>query len=234
MDFDEEEEEEVYNRTQVVDDTNGIKHNNDDNHGIINKSQPHSTSVNNKTKTSTKLSVQDNNQPNEQQPGVEQQDEWEEFEGANSKYEQLRLKFSRGTNDQNNGGEDDDNDEYYDDANNHNANNDDNTNNIGGDEEQLLRNNRRREQLKDKPVWKIDQAKQTESIPVNDSVDSSTKKVEEPSTTKSDVYRPPHSRGSSSVTIVSGVQQRPSKKEKPNLASTEEFPTLGTANVNKK
>jgi hypothetical protein len=220
MDFDEEDEE-TYNRQHLNDEVNGINNkNHDDNHEVINKSQPYSTTVNNKTKTSTKLSVQDNNQSNEQQTGVEQQDEWEEFEGVNSKYEQLRLKFTRGANDQNNGDEDEDNDDYYEDGNNHNTNNDDNTNNTN----------------KDKHVWKMDQVKQTESIPINESNDAPIKETEEapPTATKSSVYRPPHSRGNnSSITIVSGTHQRTSKKEKPNLASTEDFPTLGAA-VNKK
>ena len=221
MDFDEEDEE-VYNRQQLNDETNGVNtKNHDDNHEVINKSQPYSTTVNNKTKTSTKLSVQDNNQPNEQQTGVEQQDEWEEFEGVNSKYEQLRLKFTRGANDQNNGDDDEDNDDYYEDGNNHNTNNDDNTNNTN----------------KDKPVWKIDQNKQAESVPINESNETSIiKETEEapPTAMKSGVYRAPHARGNSSITIVSGgTQQRTSKKEKPNLASTEDFPTLGAA-VNKK
>ena len=205
-----------------MDESNGIAKTIEDNHV---KTQSNST---NKTKVTTKLSVQDNNNLNDQQPG----EEWEEFEDSKSKYEQLRLKFSRPTNDN----ENDYDDEYYDDENNHQGNFDENTNNLDGDDdEQSSRTNRRREQPKDKPVWKLDQVQQPSNneIPVE--------KVEEPSTapaaTKpatSGAYRPPQLRGNSAVTVVSGINQRVSKKEKPNLASTEEFPTLGaTVNKNK-
>jgi len=243
MDLDEEDEDEVainnHNRHQLIDGTNGIVDNNQDNHAVIYKNQPYSTTANNKTKHPTKLPVQDNNiNSNEQQTGGGgQQDEWEEFEDPNSKYDQLRLKFSRGGTDQNNFDEDEDNDDYYDDGQNHEGNIDENTNNIGGDDDQASRNNRRREQQKDKPAWKLDQVKPTEP---NDVTDSPVEKVEEPITqakpapaATSSVYRPPQLRGNSSVTVVSGINQRPSKKEKPNLASTEDFPTLGAA-VNKK
>jgi hypothetical protein len=54
-----------------------------------------------------------------------------------------------------------------------------------------------------------------------------------PSTTSTGVYRPPQMRSGSSVIIVSGGNQRVSKKKEPNLASTDEFPTLGST-VNKK
>ncbi|CAF5004245.1 unnamed protein product, partial [Rotaria socialis] len=74
------------------------------NHTAVNKTQTNSTSIN-KTKNSTKLTVQDNHnnineQQQQQQPASGQQDEWEEFENSNPKYDKLRLKFSRGTNDQ--------------------------------------------------------------------------------------------------------------------------------------
>ncbi|CAF4467114.1 unnamed protein product [Rotaria magnacalcarata] len=149
------------------------------------------------------------------------------------------MKFSRGTNDQIHSDGDEDED-YYDDGhntNNHGQNTNDNTNNIGDDnDEQAARNNRRREQLKDKPVWKLDQVKQTEPIQTIEVNNSTADKVAElPPTTSAtpNVYRPPQLRGNASVTVVSGVSQRPSKKEKPNLASNEDFPTLGAA-VNKK
>ncbi|CAF4755260.1 unnamed protein product, partial [Rotaria magnacalcarata] len=80
-----------------------------------------------------KLTVQDNhNNINEQQqqPASGQQDEWEEFENSNPKYDKLRLKFSRGTNDQIHSDGDEDED-YYDDGhntNNHGQNTNDNTN----------------------------------------------------------------------------------------------------------
>jgi len=240
MDLDEDDDEVIpvnnHHRHQIIDESNGITNYNEDNHAIINKTQPYSTTNNNnKTKTTTKLFVQDNNNNlNEQQTGVGQQDEWEEFEDPNSKYDRLRLKFSRATNDEDENYDDDDD---HNDENNHHTNLDENPNNIdGGDDEQTSRNNRRREQQKDKPAWKLDQVKQTESILTNESNDLPTEKVEEPPSSKpatSGVYRPPQLRGNSSVTIVSGVNQRVSKKEKPNLASTEEFPTLGAA-VNKK
>jgi len=234
MDFDEEDDEEIpvnnHHRHQLIDESNGITGNNEDGHGNLNKNQPYSISMNNKTKTTTKLSLQDNNNNlNDQKTGVEQQDEWEEFE--DSKYDQIRLKFSRNTNDD---------DEYYDDddydENNHHTNLDDNTNNInnGGNDDESSRNNRR--QQKDKPVWKLDQVKQIETN------DLPIEKVEEvqvqpqpapPKSATTAAYRPPQLRGNSSVTIVSGIHHRISKKEKPNLASTEEFPTLGAA-VNKK
>jgi hypothetical protein len=222
MDLDEEDDEEIavnnHNRHQVIEEPNGTTGHHDDGHGILNKNLPNSSLVNTKTKTTTKLSVQDNNNSNDQQTGVVQQDEWEEFEDSNSKYDQLRLKFARPANDED---ENYDDDNYYD-ENNHHTNLDDNSNNI--------------EQQKDKHVWKLDQVKQIESN------DLPTEKVEEslppPSSSSSKpatsgAYRPPQLRGNSSVTIVSGINQRISKKEKPNLASTEEFPTLGAA-VNKK
>jgi len=174
---------------------------------------------------SHKTKIQDNNHLNEQainitgggQQQQQQEGEWEEFEDPNSKYEQLRLKFSRGNNDNDN-----EDDEFYDDENNLIPNDD--NNDITGD----------REQQKDKPVWKLDQVKQTEII-----VPSVVEKIEEPQPPPSQpkpssgAYRPPQMRSGSSVTIVSGVSQKPSKKKEPNLASNEEFPTLGST-VNKK
>jgi hypothetical protein len=223
MDFeDDEEEEPAGHRHPFVEEANGIPNTAEDNHT---KTQSNST---NKTKATTKLSVQDNNNNlNDQQPG----DEWEEFEDSKSKYEQLRLKFARPTNDN----ENENDDEYYDDENNHQGNFDENANNLDGGDEQSSRTNRRREQPKDKPVWKLDQVQQPSNnteIPVE--------KVEEPPAAPAaakpattGAYRPPQLRGNSSVTVVSAPNQRVSKKEKPNLASTEEFPSLGTA-VNKK
>jgi hypothetical protein len=227
MDFDEDDDEEIpvnnHTRHQFITESNGITGPIED--GLINKNQSDSTSINNKIKSTTKLSVQDNNNNfNEQQPG----DEWEEFEDPNSKYNQLRLKFSGIIN---NGEKDD---EDYDDENNHPTNFDEKINNIDGENgDQLSRNNRRREQQKDKPAWKVDQVEQTSTN------DGPTEKIEEPSAPSaskpatSGAYRPPQLRGNSAVTVVSGVHQRVSKKEKPNLASTEDFPTLGAA-VNKK
>jgi hypothetical protein len=170
----------------------------------------------NKTKipdTNKHLNDQQINISSDGIPQLSQQDEWEEFEDSNSNYKQLLLKFSGGNNNNN---DDDNEDEYYDDEINPN-NNDDNKD-INGD----------REQTKDKPVWKTNQVKQQEIeivVPI----------VEEPkpSTTSTGVYRPPQMRSGLSVTVVSGGNQRVSKKKEPNLASTDEFPTLG-ATVNKK
>lgn len=238
MDFEEEEEEELMNnqnRRQVIEESNGIMNVCEDSH---NKNRPHGTS-NNKAKNATKLTVQDNhNNINEEQTGNGQQDEWEEFENSNPKYDQLRLKFLRGTNDQIGSGDDEDDhdDDDYDDGhntNNHGLNSNDHTNNIGGDnDEQSSRNNRRREQQKDKPVWKLDQVKQTEpteNIETENALKDKVVEVQPPKSATSDVYRPPQLRGNSSVTIVSGVNPRMSKKEKPNIASTEDFPSLGAA-----
>ncbi|CAF1180407.1 unnamed protein product [Rotaria sp. Silwood1] len=153
----------------------------------------------------------------QQQQSQQQQDEWEDFEGSNSKYEQLRLKFSRINNDN------DYDDEFYDDENN--PNNNDNNNDMSGD----------RQQQKDKPVWKIDQMKQEKeiNIPVVEEKTAEQPPPPKPSTTSTGAYRPPALRGGSTVTVVSGVSQRPTKKKEPNLASTDEFPTLGST-VNKK
>ena len=148
----------------------------------------------------------------------QQQDDWEEFEDVNSKYEQLRAKFAAGAN-----GNDDDDDDYYDEENT--ANNNDNNNDTTGD----------REQQKDKPVWKINRAEQEEQPPPSEPV-AEPPKVEEPkpAPASTGAYRPPQMRGGSSVTVVSGATpQRVSKKKEPNLASTDEFPTLG-ATVNRK
>lgn len=227
MDFDEDDDEPIaHNRHQLPEELNGIKNHTEDNHGLINK-----TSSSNNTKT--KLTVQDNNHNlNDQQTGGNgQEGEWEEFENSNSKYDQLRLKLSRAINEDD---ENNDDEDYYD-ENNQYTNHVDNPDNVDGEEnsEQTLRNNRRREQLKDKPVWKLDQVKQVETndLPTEKIIEEPQPTVTKPAT--SGAYRPPQLRGNSSVTVVSSTTQRVSKKEKPNLASTEEFPTLGAA-VNKK
>ena len=209
MDLDEEDDENVVVNHQ----SNELPTIVEDGQGVLTKNQT--------TNTKSKLSVQDNNNINDQQQPMG--DEWEEFEDSNSKYEKLRLKLSRPTN----GDDENENDDYSDDENHHIDEN---------DEEQALRNARRREQ-QDKPVWKLDQVQQptiTEST-------TTTEKIEEPTVTSfktavtTGAYKPPQLRGgnTSSVTVISGANQRLSKKEKPNLASTEEFPTLGAV-VNKK
>ncbi|CAF0927080.1 unnamed protein product [Adineta ricciae] len=239
MDFDEEDDEEFatnnHHRQQFVGEPNGIVDTNEVAYPVVNKTHSHLTSTNSKTKNTAKLSVQDNNNLNEKETGVGQQDEWEEFEESNSKYHQLRLKISRGTNEQNNGEDDEDNDDYYDDGRNHDENTDENLLGPGG--EPLSRNNRRREQQNNKPVWKLNEVKADESAPAtNDTTDSPSEKTEEPvapAKPVSTAYRAPALRNNSSIAVVGNTIQRASKKEKPNLASTEEFPTLGAA-VNKK
>ena len=114
----------------------------------------------------------------------------------------------------------DDDDDYYDNENNP-LNNDDN-HDVTGD----------RDQQKDKPVWKLDQVKSSETaVPIiEEKVDEPPPPPPKPATT---AYRPPQLRSGTAVTIVSGIHQKPVKKKEPNLASTDEFPTLGST-VNKK
>lgn len=152
--------------------------------------------------------------------GGQQQDDWEEFIGDNSKYEQIRSKLGHTTNDY------DDNDDFYDDHDDNNGNRNSNTNET----------NSTNDYSKDKPVWKISEIKQsneTQVPQVEDKVEETPIVKPAPST---GAYRPPQLRGSTtagSVTVVSGINQRTNKKKEPNLASTDEFPTLG-ATVNKK
>lgn len=152
--------------------------------------------------------------------GGQQQDDWEEFIGDNSKYEQIRSKLGHTTNDY------DDNDDFYDDHDDNNGNRNSNTNET----------NSTNDYSKDKPVWKISEIKQsneTQVPQVEDKVEETPIAKPAPST---GAYRPPQLRGSTtagSVTVVSGINQRTNKKKEPNLASTDEFPTLG-ATVNKK
>lgn len=150
------------------------------------------------------------------------QEEWEEFEASSSKIEELRAKFSR-ANDQDDF--DDDEDRLV-------------------DHDESSGNAHEREQQKDKPVWKLDQVKANET---GEATSTTNRPVEETPRPVSPVkpaapatgstYRPPHLRGNAStaaVTVVSGAPSAvPSKKKQPNIASTEEFPTLGAA-VNKK
>ncbi|CAF1444851.1 unnamed protein product [Adineta steineri] len=192
-----------------------------------------SASIVEDTHKHSKTKVADTNKHlNEQQINIasktegQPQDEWEEFEDSKSKYEQLRLKISRGNNDN-----DDDDDDYYDDENNPNNNY---TNNDASVD---------REQQKDKPVWKLNQIKEEQQQQQQQQEPKQAEpivqeKVEEvkPATASTGAYRPPQMRSggaSSSVTVVSGINPKVSKKKEPNLASTDEFPTLG-ATVHKK
>ena len=143
------------------------------------------------------------------------QDEWEEFDSANSsKYEQLRLKFAARN----------DNDDYDDDDVDERLNRNDENH----------EDNHDREQNKDKPVWNIHQVNETAPAAA---AAIAEEKVEEPApkpAASSGAYRPPQLRtGGSGVTVVSGGQQKSSKKKEPNFASTDEFPTLKST-VNKK
>lgn len=225
MDLDEEDDEEmIVHRHQPIDNANGVIHPIEDVHPI----KVNSSSSTSKSKSTNKLSVQDNNHHSndQQQPG----DEWEEFEDLKSNYEQIRLKFQRPKND----GDENNDDDYSDDENTHRNHADENYNHFDEIDGDSTSNK------KDKSVWKLDQVKETTNN------DLSEEKIDEqptapapapvkPATTGA--YRPPQLRGNSSVTVVSAVgtgsHQRSSKKEKPNLASTEEFPTLGAV-VHKK
>lgn len=168
----------------------------------------HKTKVPDKNKNSNDQYINISSKTDGQQQ--QEQDQWEEFEASNYKYEEVRSKLE-GSNIK------EDNDDY-DDENNRN-----NNDNIPGD----------REQQKDRRVWKTNSVKEEEKQiePVVE------QKIEEPkpAPTSSGAYRPPQLRSGASVTVVSSgnVNPRPAKKKEPNLASTDEFPTLG-ATVNKK
>lgn len=151
-----------------------------------------------------------------------QQDEWEDFEGGRDRYDQIRLKLNPNhtAEDQNDADRDENDDDLFD------GRDDDDQRDEDGNQS----NNHHAS--KDKPVWKLDQVQATSSTqPVTLVEETPQVKPAAPAT-----YRPPQLRGSNAaagVTIVSGIHQRTTKKEKPNLASTEEFPTLGRA-LNKK
>ena len=147
------------------------------------------------------------------------QDDWEEFEDPNAKYEELRAKFSRAN--PNDDDEDEDGDyDHHDDP-------------MANDENQLHAAERA-EQRKDKPVWKLDQVKANEVTNANVPEEASeAPRPPSPVKPSSNAYRPPQLRSGAAVAIVSGPPVRVSKKKQPNLASTEDFPTLGAA-VNKK
>ncbi len=187
--------------------------------GFIDDTHKHKTKIHDETKTSNgqKTNTSEstiNNTQQQQQP----QDEWEDFDSSNPKYEQLRLKFSSRNNN-----DDDNDDEYFDDENDPNNHNDTNEKNPD------------REQIKDKPVWKTDQIKQEIDIVAPPIVEETIEESKPAAATISTgAYRPPHARtGGTSVTVVSGGNQRSTKKKQPNLASTDEFPTLKST-VNKK
>lgn len=179
--------------------------------------EPSVTSSNTpKTAQPMKMKAADVNSDRFASANDQQQDEWEDFEGSNWKYDGIRDRLSRAN------ANDDDIDEgdHSDDS-------------MGRDENN--HQNDQQEQQKDKPVWKLDQIKPNQSC-------EPSKPIEEveataPVQTKSSSYVPPHKRtGNSTIEVVSigGSQAKPTgKKKQPNLASTEEFPTLGS-NVAKK
>lgn len=170
-----------------------------------------------KTSQTMKMKAADVNSDRFTSANDQQQDEWEDFEGSNWKYDGLRDRLARA-----NANDDDLEDgDHSDDS-------------MGRDENS--HQNDQHEQQKDKPVWKLDQIK------VNQSNEPPSKPVDEvdapaPVQTKSSSYVPPHKRsGNSSIEVVTigGAQAKPvGRKKQPNLASTEEFPTLGS-NVAKK
>lgn len=214
-DFDEDEDEYQINNGAII------------GSGLVVDEQQFKQPIHHKSKISDEINSKNTNGQSLNleisSTNTQQQDEWEEFIDDNSKYEQIRSKLARKTNNYN------DNDEYYDDHDD----NDDNTNANGNEI------NSTSDLSKDKPVWKTSEIKQSNEPQVEDKVDEPTpvsKPTPAPAPPSStSAYRPPQLRGSTtgSVTVISGINQRTNKKKEPNLASTDEFPTLG-ATVSKK
>lgn len=147
---------------------------------------------------------------------TQQQDEWEDFESASDKYEQLRLKYAGAMNDE---------DEDFNNDDNNPLNNNDNSD-LTGD----------RQRNKDKPAWRLDQIKREQEINVP-TVEEKREEVQpvKPAPVVS-AYRPPHARssGGAQVPIVAvGSGQRPTKKKEPNLASIDDFPSLRATVIKK-
>jgi hypothetical protein len=249
MDFDDEDDEDMLvNHHPPIEQFRDTVASNDVNQTTSSKSQSQSTSTNsNQTKTMNyKIPVREHYNKNEQSNDVEQQEEWEDFENSKSNYKQSRLRLGRKNLDQDGGTvehddyDDDDGDGRLRSVHHDNITGDDHQYDLDGNDEQSGRLNRHREIVNEKPVWKLDQIKTSETVSVNTLEDKLDEPVVNVAMSKpvapvsSMAYRPPQMRSGTSVTIVSGVSQRPKKKEKPNLASTEEFPTLGAATTNKK
>lgn len=155
--------------------------------------------------------------PSGENASTNAQDEWEDFVDTQERYNQLRMKLNPNLADDDQSNEDEDADEL----------------NNGHDEHHNHENHPNAS--KDKPVWKF---QPTQSAVGEKPVETPVEMKEETPVVKpAAVYRPPqmrsHAGQTGAVTIVSGVQQRTNKKEKPNIASTEDFPTLGKT-VNKK
>lgn len=234
MNFDDDDDEEAttnnYHRPQATAEPSGA--------AAAARDDAHAVAHKNKSKNSSHLPVQENQSKNEQSTGADQQDEWEEFEDSASKYAQLRRKLGSSNPERD---DPDSNDEDYDDdvprSNNHEAIPGEENHNLDGDDDQSAQANRRREQLKEKPAWNLDQAQRTEASATDQPVAKVEEKPVPVAETKpapsSGAYRPPQLRAGAAVTVVTSVPQRRTKKEKPNIASTDEFPTLRAAN-NKK
>lgn len=141
-----------------------------------------------------------------------QQDDWEDFIDGRHRSDQIRLKLNRNFVDEDQS-QDDDDDEQFNNGHNERLNNE-NHQNI----------------QKDKPVWKFHQIQTTNEEKTNETP-AIVVQDEIPMAKPTGVYQPPQKRSyagqTSAVTIVSGIHQRTTKKDKPNLASTEDFPTLG-------
>lgn len=174
------------------------------------KSNSTKTKANNKFLSNEKEEIKTNNQ---------QQEEWEDYEESIDKLEELRLKLTGNHGERSN---DDDDDDFF--------------------EEQYENSRENRfesekgeniDRSKEKTAWKLEEIKfvQNETkISAEENLEKISAKVEPTKTNNSTgVYRPPHARNSGSVTIIAGSSQRKTNKEKPNIASTEEFPTLAGA-----
>ena len=152
--------------------------------------------------------------PSGEKPSSNQQDEWEEFGDTHERYNQLRMKLNPNLADDDQSDDEENGDEM----------------NNGHDDQQNHENHPNAS--KDKPVWKF---QQTQPAVPEKPVEV---KEETPVVKPAAVYRPPQMRSTNAgqtgaVTVVSGAHQRTAKKEKPNIASTEDFPSLGKT-VNKK
>lgn len=206
---------------------------------LVEKKHSHWSTANQKSKSNSKVPVKENNQAsnstNQQQ---QDQDEWDDGEEARAKYEELCLKLTGNRKNHDHfDDDDDDDDDKLDDEHDHNnpENDEQDSNAVDGDQDRKQRANRRREPPKDKTVWKLDQVKAT----VNELIEPEKEKekpveevppVVQEKPASSGVYLPPHARvNTGAVTVIGGNPQRKTKKENLNIASNEEFPTLGAA-----
>lgn len=157
----------------------------------------------------------------------DQQEDWEDYEEPMNKLEELRLKLTGNHGDRS---ADDDEDEFFE---NQFENTRENPFN-GENNEKFIR-------PKEKSVWKVEQVAGAIKTDVVDTSENnehvhrlSNQTIEEQESMNSGVYRAPHLRSTkTSLTIISGHNQKKTKKDKPNFASTEEFPTLGAGHSKK-